>query len=86
MYFVYVVESETTGRHYTGLTSDLRRRIAEHNQDSSTSTKHRGPWRLLYEEEFQSLPEAVRRERFFKTGKGREELKRILLDQRPAGG
>ncbi len=52
----------------------------EHNSDVSTSTKHRGPWELACREDFPALSEALRRERHPKTGKGREELRRILSE------
>jgi putative endonuclease len=68
----------TTGRRYTGATSDLERRFLQHNTDQSTSTKNRGPWKLIYSAEFSTLGEALQRERFLKTGKGREELQRLL--------
>jgi len=79
MYFVYILRSQTTGRFYTGSTSNLEARLAQHNSDKSTSTKHRGPWNLIHHEEFETLAEAVRRERYFKTGKGRDELKRLAV-------
>ena len=78
MFAVYVLRSRTTKRLYTGLTSDLSKRLVEHNSDISTSTKHRGPWDVVHLEEFSSLPEAVRRERHLKTGHGRSELREIL--------
>ncbi|HWY26527.1 MAG TPA: GIY-YIG nuclease family protein [Candidatus Angelobacter sp.] len=80
MFFVYVLQSRITGRLYTGSTSDLEARLVHHNSDQSFSTKHRGPWALMYQEQFATLAEAMRRERYFKTGKGRDELKRILAD------
>ena len=79
MFFVYVLRSRTTGRFYTGLTSDLSERLAEHNTDLSTSTKHRGPWDLVHQESFSTLSEAVRRERYLKSGHGRDELRTILV-------
>jgi putative endonuclease len=78
MYSVYVLRSKTTGRFYTGSTSELARRVEEHNADVTRSTKHRGPWELVHEETFPTRSEAMRRERELKTGKGREELKRLL--------
>ena len=78
MFSVYVLRSKSTGLLYTGSTSDLARRLEEHNSDVSTSTKHRGPWELLYREDYPTRAEAVRRERELKTGKGRDELKRIV--------
>jgi putative endonuclease len=78
MPFIYVLRSQTTGRHYTGATTNLQVRLALHNSDLSFSTKNRGPWDLVHHEEFTTLAEALRRERFLKSGKGRDELHRIL--------
>jgi putative endonuclease len=86
MYFVYVLRSKATGRHYVGFTSDLTQRVGQHNSGITKSTKNRGPWEMVHHEEFHTRPEAMQRERFLKTGQGREELKRILaLPGRPAG-
>ena len=78
MFTTYVLRSTTTRCFYTGSTSDLARRLQQHNADVSASTKHRGPWELVHLESFATLAEAVRRERYLKTGKGRDEIKRIL--------
>jgi putative endonuclease len=84
MYSVYVLKSKSTGLLYTGSTSDLERRLEEHNSDASISTKYRGPWELVHREDYPSRAEAMRRERELKTGKGRDELKRILAaEKRP---
>ncbi len=82
MYFVYVLGSMTTGRHYVGVTSDLVQRLGQHNQGITKSTKNRGPWELVYQESFATRGEAMKRERFFKSGQGREELKRIVASNR----
>ena len=81
MPFTYVLRSANTGQLYTGATSDLKNRLAQHNSDQSRSTKNRGPWELVYWEEFETLTQALRRERYLKTGKGRDEIKRILHDE-----
>jgi putative endonuclease len=78
MFTTYVLRSQTTHRLYTGCTSGFENRLGQHNSDLSISTKHRGPWELVHRENFATLAEAVRRERYLKTGKGREELQRIL--------
>jgi putative endonuclease len=75
MFFIYVLHSQTTGRFYTGLTSDLQARMQQHNSGQSISTKNRGSWDLVHSEQFATLSEAVRRERYLKTGKGRDEIK-----------
>jgi putative endonuclease len=79
MYSVYILRNSASGRYYTGSTSDLRRRLEEHNTNQSRSTKNRGPWELIHHEDYQSLVEAVRRERYYKTGKGRDDLKQLIL-------
>ena len=81
MYFVYVLESEKTGRRYTGSTGDLEDRLYRHNSGQSKATKHGVPWRLIYSEEFETRPQAVQREMYFKTGVGREELERLLKEK-----
>ncbi|MBZ5671737.1 MAG: GIY-YIG nuclease family protein [Acidobacteriia bacterium] len=78
MYYVYVLMSESTGRLYKGSTEDLPRRLEEHNANLASATKNRGPWKLVYHEECPTRSAAMLRERYFKTGKGREELKEVL--------
>ena len=75
---VYVLKSLKTGRRYVGSSDNVDRRIMEHNAGKSKSTRHGIPWELIYKESCQNRSEAVRRERYFKTGKGREELDRLL--------
>src|SRR5271170_3118643 len=72
MYFVYVLENTATKRHYTGFTTDLTQRVGQHNSGVTKSTKNRGQWVPLYSEEYTTRSEAMRRERFLKSGQGRE--------------
>ncbi len=78
MYSVYLLRSLLTGEYYTGPTRDRVQRLGQHNAGLVRSTKHAVPWELIYHEECQTRAEAVRRERFLKSGRGREELKQIL--------
>jgi putative endonuclease len=75
---VYVLKSLVNNRFYTGSTNDLERRLEEHNRGKSKYTRLTRPFVLVYKEEYHSRVEARRRERFLKTGKGREFLKTIL--------
>jgi putative endonuclease len=59
---LYILQSETTSRYYIGSTSDLGRRLSEHARNHTPSTRNRGPWKLVFREEFATLPEARRRE------------------------
>jgi len=73
-FFAYVLLSEKTGRRYVGSCADLDGRIGRHNRGESKATKHGIPWRLIHSETFATRAEAVRREMYLKTGKGRDEL------------
>lgn len=77
MYYVYVLESDKDSRHYIGHTNNLERRILEHNTNRNRKkyTSSRGPWQLLFYEAFATRAEAMKRERFLKTGKGRKYIR-----------
>jgi len=69
------------------LSEDLTDWLARHNSGHSKSNKRAVPWRLVHSETFANRSDAVSRERFLKTGKGRDELHRILSQtpvERPA--
>jgi putative endonuclease len=74
-YFIYVLKSESTHSSYVGHTSNLEKRLVEHNNGKSLSTRGKRPWRLVYNEECTTRSEAVSRERYFKSVKGRLELR-----------
>ena len=62
-FFVYVLEC-ADGSFYTGCTSDLERRVAEHNEGKGCRyTRARKPVRLVHSEEHDSRMAAMRRER-----------------------
>jgi len=73
-YHVYILKSEA-GRSYVGHTKHLHIRMVEHNSGKNKATKGKGPWRLVYQEEFETRSGAAQREMFFKTVEGRIELK-----------
>ena len=75
---VYVLISEKDKRSYIGSTTCLSRRIGEHNSGKCRATKHRMPLRLVYDEEFDTVSDARRREKYLKTSPGRRELKKIF--------
>lgn len=75
MYVVYVLESETHKRVYIGMTNDLERRIKEHNNGKTKSTRFYKPWKVLFTESFSTRTEARKREKYLKSGIGREFIK-----------
>ncbi len=80
MHYVYVLLSLKDEKFYIGLTGDLQRRLKEHNTGKNISTKPRLPLKLLYYEAHLSKKDAARRERYFKTTKGKSTLKQMLRD------
>ena len=78
MFYVYVLRSGKTGRRYVGCCEDLGDRLRRHNAGESKATKHGIPWTLLYAENFVTRSAAMARERYYKTGRGRDELNRLL--------
>jgi putative endonuclease len=77
-YYVYLLQSDLDQGLYIGFTADLRRRLAEHQQGVSISTKSRRPWRLIYYEAYLQKLDAEGREKFLKSGAGRTFLKKQL--------
>lgn len=69
MFYAYVLQSLRDKKLYIGFTSDLKRRIKEHDNGGSKSTKSRRPFELLYYEAHKSEKDARRRENYFKTSK-----------------
>lgn len=75
MFYVYVLRNSESGRFYTGFTSDLRKRLVEHQRSKSPYTKSRGPYELIYYEACMNLNDAAAREKYLKTGMGKRYLK-----------
>lgn len=78
MFYVYVLHSEKDGLLYTGFTDDLRNRIKKHENGFVRSTKHRRPLKLIYYEAYLLESDAKRREKYLKSGNGKESLKTQL--------
>jgi putative endonuclease len=79
-YYVYVLRSQKKGELYIGYTKDLDKRVGEHNQGLSISTKRYLPWEIIYYEACLNEEDAKRRENYFKTTQGRRLLKRRLKE------
>jgi len=79
MYSVYAIKSLKDGRIYIGLSSNVIKRLLEHNFGYVFSTKGYRPWKLIYQEVIGLRKEARKKEKYFKSGVGREFLKSIPL-------
>ena len=73
MYYVYLLKNEA-GKRYIGYTTDLRKRLADHNKGGTPSTKG-STWEVAYYEAYASEQDAKRRERRLKdSGQARRWL------------
>ena len=77
MFYCYVLRSEKTGRRYVGSCENLADRIRRHKLANRRPTKHGLPWPLIQSEAFATRTEAAQRERYYKTGRGRDELDKL---------
>lgn len=75
MVYTYIIRSKKDKKWYTGTTTDLQKRLNEHNNNKVTSTKNRGPFELIYYEACIDMNDALARERYLKTGMGKRYLK-----------
>jgi len=71
IYYVYILHSLKDNKRYIGMTSDIQRRISEHNQGLVKSTKYRRPLELIHSEEFTNKMDALKREKQLKSKKGK---------------
>ena len=78
MYIVYIIQSQKTGRYYIGVTTDIKKRLDSHNRGANKSTCNRGPWKLVYKEEFNDKSRAWYREKQIKKFKGGEAFKKLV--------
>ena len=70
MFYVYVLRSEKDGNYYIGQTNDLDGRVQRHHAGYVKSTRNRLPLKLLYFEEFVTRKQAMRFEKYLKSGVG----------------
>jgi len=78
MFYVYAIKSERDGRIYVGMCSEVKARLKEHNAGKTKSTKGYTPWKLIYFEEKPNRIEARKREKYLKSGIGKEFLKSLV--------
>lgn len=80
MYYTYVLLSLKDRQFYIGYTSDLRKRLQEHKKGESKATKSRLPVELIFYEAYMDKYDALRREDYFKTNKGKITLRNMLKE------
>jgi len=79
-WYVYVLRSLKDTQFYIGTTNDIKRRFKQHQSGQNISTAQRLPFELLYYEAHRSKTDALRREKYFKTTKGKVTLRQVIRE------
>ena len=77
MFYVYAIKSESRNYIYVGLTSDLERRLSEHNGGKNKTTRPYRPFVLIHSEKFDTRIDARAKEKYLKSGIGKDFLKSL---------
>lgn len=88
MFTVYAISSENTSKIYIGQTIDLKIRLMQHNSRNKNhlgkfTQQNKGPWKLIYKEEYNTRTSALKREKQLKSFRGREFIRNIIKQTRP---
>ena len=83
MFTVYAIHSETSDKIYIGQTIDINLRLIQHNSEGTNhlgkfTFQNKGPWVLVYKEEFKTRTEALKREKQLKSFRGREFVRSLI--------
>jgi putative endonuclease len=81
-FWVYILQSQSTGRYYCGQTRDLSARLAQHNDPNNdlakTTKRFKGPWNLIWSRQVENGSEATSLERKIK----KRGIGRFLTDEK----
>ena len=78
--YVYIIYSDRIDKFYIGYTKNLEQRILTHQVDEGKWTAGKGPWRLVYFEEFKDDTTARKRELALKNAKNRRYLNWVICN------
>jgi putative endonuclease len=78
MHDVYVLYSEKFNKHYTGRSKDVPDRFLSHNDKAPKGfTVRYRPWKIILIEEYETVMEASTREKWLRSGVGRDFIKTL---------
>jgi len=79
-YYIYILKNKDSGKLYTGFTNNLKRRVFYHTEGRNKYTAKLGEWNLIYAEAYICEKDAREREKFLKSGRGREVIRKQLCN------
>ena len=77
MIWVYEISSLEKNYIYVEMTRDVNKRFKRHNAGREKTTRSYAPFQLIYTEECKNRIEARKREKYWKSGVGKEQRRRI---------
>ena len=80
--YLYILQSQSSGRLYIGQTANLDKRLEEHNQGVTPSTRNRGPWKLIFHLELPNRHDAMVLEHKLKKWKNKKKVLRWIERQK----
>jgi putative endonuclease len=83
MFIVYAIISESNKKVYIGQTVNITERLKQHNEKGENhigqfTKQNKGPWKLIYKEEYYTRIEALKREKQLKSYRGRQFIKNLI--------
>ncbi len=80
MFYVYLLDHIQDKTWYIGYTTNLERRLSEHQNGggSRTTSLKKGNYKLIYYEAYLNKQDATSREKYLKSGSGRKYIKKQL--------
>ncbi len=83
VFTVYILYSAAFDKIYTGYTSNLEERFLSHNElgTKGWTIKFR-PWKIVHTEFFERKEEAIKKEKYLKSGVGREWIQRNIISSK----
>jgi len=78
MYYVYALKSLSRNYINVGISKDTVERLKWHNSGHERTTKPYRPFEIILSEKYSSRPEARAREKFLKSGFGKQFLKNLI--------
>ncbi|HBL52404.1 MAG: Excinuclease ABC C subunit domain protein [Candidatus Magasanikbacteria bacterium GW2011_GWA2_42_32] len=76
--WVYILKNENTGRYYIGSTVNLVRRLKQHENGSTRTTKVLNTKTLFYQEKFDNIIDARLREKILKSYKSKKYIEWLI--------
>ncbi len=81
MIYLYVIKSEVNGDLYVGICKNVDSRLKDHSVGKNRYTKGLRPWMLMFVEEYNNWADARVKEKYYKSGVGKEELKNKIKNR-----